>query len=152
MQRGTNCWVSCYALFSFSLIIFALAMKYKTPDSQNEILPNLLGLISAKDVAYSEFEGFLKAEIILTESLTSRTKFNTAYILKIHKLSLAHLYSFAGKYRDVNLSQGGFPFAAAKFLTSTMDAFQKDHPDHKTYRSNTDRIPQASQRIACRVG
>jgi cell filamentation protein len=41
-------------------------------------------------------------------------------------LALDHLYSFAGKYRDVNLSKGGFPFAAAKFLPQTMENFNKE--------------------------
>ncbi len=72
-----------------------------------------------------EFEGFLKAEIYFTEHLNSRTKFNKAFILKIHKMSFEHLYAFAGKLRDVNLSKGGFPFAAAKFLPETMSAFEK---------------------------
>ncbi len=101
-------------------------MKYQTPNNQSEILPNLLGLKSVEDIALSEFEGFLKAEIMLTEKLSSRTKFDVSYILKIHKLSLGHLYSFAGKCRDVNLSKGGFPFAAAKFLHETMNTFNED--------------------------
>ena len=101
-------------------------MKYQTPNNQSEILPNLLGLKSAEDIALSEFEGFLKAEIMLTQKLSSRTKFDVSYILKIHKLSLGHLYSFAGKCRDVNLSKGGFPFAAAKFLHETMNTFNED--------------------------
>lgn len=101
-------------------------MKYKSPDSQGDILPNLLGLTSVKQVNETEFEGFLKAEIYFTEQLNSRTKFNKAFILKIHKMSLEHLYSFAGKLRDVNLSKGGFPFAAAKFLPETMLAFENE--------------------------
>jgi len=99
-------------------------MKYKSPDSEDELLPNLLGLVTQEEIGLSEFEGFLKAEISLTEDLTSRTKFNINYILKIHKLALEHLYTFAGKYRDVNLSKGGFPFAAAKFLPQTMSDFE----------------------------
>jgi cell filamentation protein len=101
-------------------------MKYKSPDSEDELLPNLLGLITQEEIGLSEFEGFLKAEIMLTESLSSRTKFNVKYILNIHKLSLEHLYAFAGKYRDVNLSKGGFPFAAAKFLPQTMSSFEDE--------------------------
>jgi len=101
-------------------------MKYNSSDSQGDILPNLLGLSSLKEVNESEFEGFLKAEIYFTEHLNSRTKFNKAYILNIHKMSLGHLYSFAGKLRDVNLSKGGFPFAAAKFLPETMSAFDNE--------------------------
>jgi len=101
-------------------------MKYTSPDSQNEALPNLLGLESTEEISKSEFEGFLKAEILLTESLTRQTKFTVDYILDLHKLALSHLYSFAGKFRDVNLSKGGFPFAAARFLPESMATFQKE--------------------------
>ena len=101
-------------------------MKYDSSNNQNEVLPNHLGLKFAEEIALSEFEGFLSAEIALTESLTSRTRFNAAYILKIHKLSLCHLYSFAGKYRDVNISKAGFPFAAARFLPETMKSFDDE--------------------------
>ncbi len=101
-------------------------MKYKSPDSQGDILPNLLGLAKVKQINESEFEGFLKAEIYFTEHLSQRTKFNKTFILKIHKMALSHLYSFAGKLRDVNMSKGGFPFAAAKFLPETMATFEKE--------------------------
>jgi cell filamentation protein len=79
-----------------------------------------------EEVALSEFEGFLKAEIQLTEGLTRRTKFNNSYILKIHKLSLGHLYSFAGNLRDVNISKGGFPFPASRFLPAAMKSFEEE--------------------------
>lgn len=101
-------------------------MKYDLPQNQNEVLPNLLGLTSPDDIALAEFEGFLKTEIQLTESLTARTRFNISYILKIHKLALRHLYSFAGNYRNVNLSKGGFPFAASRFLPETMKIFETE--------------------------
>lgn len=39
---------------------------------------------------------------------------------------LGHLYSFAGKYRDVNMSKGGFLFASAKFLSNNMEAFDTE--------------------------
>jgi len=103
-----------------------VSMKYKSPDNEDELLPNLLGLISPEDIVLSEFEGFLKSEILLTESLANRTKFDVKYILNIQKLALEHLYSFAGNYRDVNLFKGGFPFAAAKFLPQTMASFEEE--------------------------
>ncbi len=101
-------------------------MKYKSPDSQGELLPNLLGLKTKKEIGESEFEGFLKAEIYFTEKLSAKTKFNVKYILSLHKEALKHLYPFAGKLRNVNLSKGGFPFAAAKFLPESMSAFEKE--------------------------
>ena len=63
---------------------------------------------------------------MLTEKLSGRTKFDIKFILNIHKLALGHLYAFAGKYRDVNLSKGGFPFAAAHFLPQTMNVFEDE--------------------------
>src|ERR1700751_3582466 len=103
-----------------------LNRKYKAPDNQGEILPNILGLKNLKEINAAEFEGFLRAEIYLSEHLTSRTKFNSAFILKTHKMALGHLYAFAGKLRDVNLSKGGFPFAAAKYLPETMSTFENE--------------------------
>ena len=111
---------------SLSVIYLSERMKYQTPNSQSELLPNLLNLKSTQEIALSEFEGFLKAEIVLTEKLSAKTKFDTKYILQIHKLALGHLYAFAGKYRDVNLSKGGFPFAAARFLAETMNTFENE--------------------------
>jgi len=116
--------ISYFKIFDYC--IFVCIMKYDFPDNQNKILPNILGLKSVEEIALSEFEGFLKAEIQLTESLTGRTRFNVSYILKIHKLALSHLYTFAGKYRDVNMSKGGFTFAAARFLPETMNTFEKE--------------------------
>ena len=89
-------------------------------------MPNLLKLKTEKQVNESEFEGFLQAEIYFTEKLSAKTKFNAKYILSLHKEALKHLYAFAGKLRDVNLSKGGFPFAAAKFLPESMAAFDKE--------------------------
>lgn len=101
-------------------------MKYKSPDSQGEILPNLPGLKTEQEINEHEFEGFLRAEIYFTERLSEKTKFNVKYILNLHKEALKNLYPFAGKLRDVNLSKGGFPFAAAKYLPDTMLSFEKE--------------------------
>ncbi len=101
-------------------------MKYEMPSGEGEVLPNLLGLDSAQQIAEAEFEGFTEAEIVLTEELSGGTRFTVAYIQRIHRLALGHLYSFAGKWRDVNLSKGGFTFAAARFLPETMAAFEQE--------------------------
>lgn len=98
--------------------------KYVSNQDESEMLPNLLHLIDREAIGQSEFEGFLLAELTLTDELSFRTKFNNKYIKKIHKLSLSHLYSFAGKYRTVNMSKGGFLFPAAKFITKSMDNFE----------------------------
>ena len=100
--------------------------KYVFSPQESELFPNLLNLSNREEIDKAEFEGFLLAELSLTEELTSRTKFNIKYIKRIHKLSLGHLYSFAGKLRTVNMSKGGFLFPAAKFISQNMDNFEKE--------------------------
>lgn len=100
--------------------------KYESSPDENELLPNLLHLSNRDDIDKSEFEGFLLAELSLTEELNKRTKFNVKYIKRIHKLSLGHLYSFAGRYRTVNISKGGFLFPSAKFISQSMDTFENE--------------------------
>lgn len=96
------------------------------PSGEGEVLPNLLGLTTPQQIAEAEFEGFTEAEIILTEAMDHDTRFTVAYIRRIHQLALDRLYAFAGKWRDVNLSKGGFTFAAARFLPETMAAFEQE--------------------------
>jgi len=100
--------------------------KYVSGPEEGDLFPNLLNLSSRDEIDKAEFEGFLLAELSLTEELTSRTKFNVKYIKRIHKLSLGHLYSFAGKFRTVNMSKGGFLFPAAKFISQNMDNFENE--------------------------
>ena len=100
--------------------------KYHTSAEENEILPNLLGLTDATAIGLAEFEGFLRANITLTESLTPATKFTLDYLLEAHRLALDHLYAFAGRYREVNISKGGFTFPAARFLPASMQQFERE--------------------------
>jgi len=73
-----------------------------------------------EDIEKAELEGFLYAYEVLFDDLSARTKFNVKYILKIHKLSLGHLYDFAGKTRTVNISKGGFIFPPALALDNAL--------------------------------
>ena len=76
--------------------------------------------------AEAEFEGFLLAEIMLTETLTTATRFDCQYIRNIHKLALKELYTFAGRYRTVNMSKGGFLFPSALFIPQSMQFFEDE--------------------------
>jgi cell filamentation protein len=101
-------------------------MKYHTPKSENEILPNKLGLTESEKIAEEEYRGFLRAEIKFKTELDDIKKFNWEIISSIHKTAFSHLYEFAGQLRQVNLSKGGFMFPAAKFLPSAVEEFEKE--------------------------
>lgn len=100
--------------------------KYRASAPESEILPNLLGLTNATAIGLAEFEGFLRADIVLTEALTPTTNFTLNYLLETHRLALGHLYAFAGRYREVNISKGGFAFPAARFLAGSMQQFEQE--------------------------
>jgi cell filamentation protein len=101
-------------------------MKYYTPKSEDEILPNKLGLTDPEKIAEEEYRGFLRAEIKFESELDSISKFNWKLISSIHKTAFNHLYEFAGELRQVNISKGGFMFPAAKFLPSAVGEFEKE--------------------------
>ncbi len=108
-------------------------MKYKTPKSEDEILPNKLGLTDLETIAEEEYRGFLRAEIKFESELDNITTFDWELLSLIHRTALRHLYEFEGELRQVNLSKGGFMFPAAKFLQSAVnefeEAFLKSLPD-----------------------
>lgn len=99
--------------------------KYRIPKDEDEVLPNKIELTKAEDIDRAEFEGFLYAYKILFDELDENTVFDLKYITRLHKLALEHLYSFAGNWRTVNISKGGFTFPTAKFLPETLSEFEK---------------------------
>lgn len=62
----------------------------------------------------------------LIRKLDAEHRFTAGDICAFHKLWLGGIYSWAGKYRQVNLSKGDFPFASAMHIPSLMTQFEKD--------------------------
>ena len=115
--------------------------KYTTNEEESQCLPNRLGLTRPGEIAEAEFEGFLLAEIMLTETLTTATRFDCQYIRNIHKLALKELYTFAGRYRTVNMSKGGFLFPSALFIPQSMQFFEDEEQDWFAGRGRLLHIP-----------
>ena len=101
-------------------------MKYRGSDNEKEILPNKPGLNSKQEIEIEEYYGFLRAALVYEAELKNINTFNWKLIASIHKTALSHLYEFAGRLRTVNISKGGFPFPAAKYLDRAVKNFEKD--------------------------
>ncbi|WP_430403900.1 Fic/DOC family protein [Fluviicola sp.] len=99
--------------------------KYKVPSSEQEgkVLPNKLNITDLHEMELAEAKGFISAQILLRSELNSETIFDLNYILKIHKLALGDIYSFAGKARRVDMSKAGFRFPSAFYLENTLKEF-----------------------------
>lgn len=67
-----------------------------------------------------------KAYALFESSLLESIEAGTVNGLKqIHAYLFGGLYDFAGKIRTVNISKGGFKFAAAEFLPETLEKIEK---------------------------
>ena len=53
-------------------------------------------------------------------------RFTAADLCAMHKIWLDEIYEWAGDYRQVNVSKGGFPFAAAARVPALMEQFERD--------------------------
>lgn len=100
--------------------------KYFVSGDEDEILPNKLDLTTIEGINREEFIGFLSAQEYFIDRLSPKTSFTVKYLYSIHKKALGHLYSLAGKLRNVNMSKGNFPFPASRVLPEAMESFEKD--------------------------
>jgi len=75
---------------------------YETPEGKKakdplyyemggSVLKNKQGITDPQKDAEEETIGFIKAQVIFTEKLTKKTKFNSTYLQNIHRTALSHL-------------------------------------------------------------
>ena len=93
--------------------------------SRKRVLKNVLGYTTLSDIEDAELLGYLSAEKKLIGEVTGIQRFTSEDVNRIHKYFLGHLYSWAGTYRLVNLTKGGFMFASAMAIPAMMKEFEK---------------------------
>ena len=101
-------------------------MKYDSPKSECEVLPNKLGLTDPKQIQKEEYRGFLRAELKYESEIERINHFDWNLISSIHQTALNHLYEFAGKLRQVNISKAGFLFPAAQHLDNAVQTYEQE--------------------------
>lgn len=96
------------------------------PGSDGRVLKNLLGITTVEEMDRVEAEALELTMDQLVRIYDEEHLFTALDICKIHKLWLGNIYEWAGKYRNVNISKGNFPFAAAMQIPSLMSKLEKD--------------------------
>ena len=92
----------------------------------SSVLKNKLGITDTQKAAEEETIGFIHAQVLFSNKLTKKTKFNSTYIQAIHRSALGHLYPFAGIYRNVNLSRAGHHFLPFNFIHRGMSYLETE--------------------------
>ena len=95
------------------------------PGSRGRVLRNLLGIKSKREMDQIEAQEQLRTLEELVRIYDQTHRFTTADVRRIHKIWLGSIYAWAGKYRQVNLSKGDFPFAAENQIPRLMIEFEK---------------------------
>ena len=90
------------------------------------MLKNRLGIKSPKEMDDAEARALERAMVGLVGKYSERHRFTATDICEIHKSWLGEIYEWAGEYRQVNVSKGDFPFAAAARVASLMEEFARD--------------------------
>jgi cell filamentation protein len=95
------------------------------PGSRGRLLRNLLGIRRVRDMEQAESEALVATQNALLDQYTLTHRFTTADVCDIHRQWLGMIYPWAGEFRNVNVSKGGFMFAAAGQVPRLMATFEQ---------------------------
>ncbi len=95
------------------------------PGSRGRVLNNLLGIKSKREMDRIEGREQVRALEELTALYDRDHRFTAADICCVHRTWLGRIYSWAGRYRQVNLVKDDFPFATAAQIPRLMAEFQR---------------------------
>ena len=102
------------------------------PGSRGRVLLNLQGIKSKREMDLVEAEAHIRALREFLFLFSRNHRFSSADIVKMHRIWLGGIYEWAGKYRQVNISKGGFTFAVAAQIPGLMEEFGKGPLRSKT--------------------
>jgi cell filamentation protein len=96
------------------------------PGSNEQVLRNRLGVKSLKEMDDAEARALERAMVGFVGKYDEKHRFSVADICDIHRRWLGEIYEWAGEYRQVNVSKGEFPFAAAARVPDLMVEFERN--------------------------
>jgi cell filamentation protein len=96
------------------------------PGSNGLVLKNLIGITSKQVMDEAEARALEQVMDILVRAYSETHRFATTDLCDCHRTWLGNIYEWAGRYRRVNVSKDGFPFAAAAQVPVLMDQFERD--------------------------
>ena len=96
------------------------------PGSGGRVLRNLLKIKSKREMDHLEAREQLRTLDDIARLFGESHSFTADDICQIHKIWLGRIYPWAGTYRHVNISKGGFSFAAARHIPALMEDFEKN--------------------------
>lgn len=95
------------------------------PGSGGRVLRNRLGIKRVREIEQAESEALLAVQEWAVGHFSAEHRFTADDIRLLHREWLGEIYPWAGEYRRVNISKGGFMFAPAGQVQRLMDEFSR---------------------------
>jgi cell filamentation protein len=96
------------------------------PGSRKQVLKNQPGIKSKREMSRTETRELLNASKVLIETIGQDHRFTKEDISDMHRLWMGNIYEWAGRYRQVTMSKGGFTFASPLYISNLMVEFEQD--------------------------
>lgn len=95
------------------------------PGSDNKVLRNLLGGTDSEEMARIETRELVRVTEKFLDEVETDQSFTADDICRMHRDWLGAVYPWAGCYRQVTMSKGGFLFAAPAQIPALMTEFEQ---------------------------
>jgi cell filamentation protein len=95
------------------------------PGSRGRVLRNRLGIRRKREMDVAEYEALLRTQDAYLERISTETRFTAALIRQMHRDWLGEIYEWAGAYRSVELSKGGFRWPPAHLVSDNMAVLER---------------------------
>jgi cell filamentation protein len=106
--------------------VSGLAEAQFEPGSNEQVLKNLRGIKLPNEMDNVEATALERTMAEIVGQYNEKHRFTAVDLRAIHKLWLGEIYEWAGDYRQVNVSKGDFPFAAAARVPALMEQFERN--------------------------
>ncbi len=106
--------------------VSGLAEALFEPGSNEQVLKNRIGIKSPSEMDNVEAAALERTMAALVGQYNEMHTFTAVDLRAIHKTWLGKIYEWAGDYRQVNVSKGDFPFAAAARVPVLMEQFERN--------------------------
>jgi len=96
------------------------------PGTRKRVVKNIPGIRRKKELEALETSELLRTTNHLIQTYDKSHRFTAEDICGMHKLWLGSIYEWSGRYRQVMISKGGFPFASPNQIPRLMNEFEQE--------------------------
>jgi cell filamentation protein len=116
------------------------------PGSRKRVLRNLLGIRRSREMDQAEYEALLRTQERYLARIAPDTRFSASLLREMHRDWLGGIYAWAGDYRSLELSKGGFQWPPALFVAENMGRLEEG-----LLREHTPCVPASLEVVARRI-